>query len=768
MGLFSGKKKTYVASTVYNLAGDSDLRPNVLRTLLLGSILSGSKEPFPQVLTKGLQSGLGRQQRSFFRWAQTHYDLGLPTAIMSGTVQVDMAALLPILQGQIALDPGQQLRLLSAVIDNADIDYWARPWVMTSYPDATDDQWSADWDPVGKEIEIDVTTLDPEHPTHIMAAPADLLWGLARTTTKRRLLFCTYQVLSAPDALGQVSAGSPALFVYRMGSGVAALDALGASATVLPEFFPILPLRLNNKSIRDPALKTTYDAVAPAYRKLTRAKVDDLLDQIESNAHIADIDFCFLVQGVALNTKDNDAREFLYRFFKGLMPLQRSSKSGFETHLAGRKAALQDNVAIDRWLKSAAYTGTPSYLLGITEPSSSELSIYAANQPDFDFRLRWVYADESQFLGNGKTHDGNQTRGLMKKGEYWFSPAPDLVLPAIPRSTSNASWASPLYTATSYNRLWLFHQHSAHAYSRLELVGLEHVNLVYGGHSVTISGKDALADSDVSGFLVPLHYPTLRDMGLLRNTQLAGVSAHLVFNTYQVVKQKWYQTGFFRIILTIAMAVLSVVMPPAGAGLTAAGILGTNLAVGAALGFTSVMAAAIAGAIANAVAAMIVTALIQKGATHLFGEKYGQIIGTIVSFVALNYGKAYATTGKFDVDWGKLMRIDNLSKLTDSVTGAYSLWTKVNIANLAEDAERLGKDYKTKSEEIAAKSKEMLGMTAGEIDPMMFTDASEHSMESVDAFIGRTTMTGSELAELSQLLVYEFAEMSLELPMVAP
>lgn len=780
MGLFSNKVKTYVSSAVFNLAGDPDLQPKVMRTLLLGSVLSGSKDSIASTISGSLLTGGGFQQRMFFNWCKTHYDLGMPKAVVSGTNRILTSQIQSALRTALGVTAGQNLEIFAATIDDADIDYWARIWILTNHPTSKEYEWSADWDDLSNEIVIDRTVLHPTSPIHRMAAPAHLLWGMDRSVGLRKLLYCTYRIHSAPDAQGKVTLGPTQLFTYCMGTGTLAFDALARSSNNLTEFFPVLPLRIDNKSITHSSLTDVYEAVVPAYRKLTGQKIGPLLDQIEDNEDIANIDYCFLVQGVSLNTKDNEARRYLYAFFESLMDVQKTSKAEFEDYRDWRAGVISGRIRSDRWLAANSdlnqkYTkpdnrsspivgGTYTLPEGIAPPAASELRLHVTEIPDFDYRLQWVYVAESQHKGNGKTFDGAITRGKMKRGDYWFHAAPDITLPYVRRTRDERdSYPSEIYTQSVYKRLWLFYQHSAYAYSRLEIVDPLHVNYVYKGHTVRITGSEALADSKTSGFLVPLHYPTVRKIGLLGSTQLAGQSANLVFNSYQNVVVKWYQRGFWKFFISIVIAVVSVFVAPAGAALAGSGILGSNLAIGVAMGITSATLAAVAGAIANSIAAMIVTSLIQKASVSLFGEKFGQLIGTALSFISMTYAKAYVDTGSFNVDWGSLMRIDNLMDMTKAVSTAYGVWTNVNLANIAEDMKQLGLDYQSKMDEIDQKSKALFGMTSGEIDPMMFTNAFKHSFEGADKFVERTTMTGDELAELSQVMVSEFASISLEL-----
>ena len=78
MGLFSSTK-IYVSSTVYNLAGDEINRPDYLKSLVLGNLLTKTDMDIADTIQSGYIKGPGIKLRNFFRWAQDNYDyIGMP------------------------------------------------------------------------------------------------------------------------------------------------------------------------------------------------------------------------------------------------------------------------------------------------------------------------------------------------------------------------------------------------------------------------------------------------------------------------------------------------------------------------------------------------------------------------------------------------------------------------------------------------------------------------------------------------------------------
>jgi len=68
MGLFSGKTKVYVASSVYNLAGDIKDRANYLKTTVVGSVLAdNSNRTITDDITRSYINGPGIRMRQYGR-----------------------------------------------------------------------------------------------------------------------------------------------------------------------------------------------------------------------------------------------------------------------------------------------------------------------------------------------------------------------------------------------------------------------------------------------------------------------------------------------------------------------------------------------------------------------------------------------------------------------------------------------------------------------------------------------------------------------------
>lgn len=752
-----GRTKTVVASSVYNLAGDEASHVDVLKSTILTAVLLDRSRDLGMNVQEALRQGNGMKQKRFFSWAKTSAADWIPSAEIASTQTVSTQAVQSGVVGLIPLSAGQILRINSAVIDDPDITYWADDWMRTNRPEVSDDSWSVDFDEATTEIVISIGSEAPVR----LAAPADFLWALAVPQT-RRLLFVDYTVLNRSG--GVVTPAGAALFIYRIGSGIVALDTLASHTALDPEFYPALPLRMNNKSIRDAGFEDHYAKAKKGFRRLIGNNFDAFLDTIEDNEQIEDIDFALLVQGVPLNVSSNVGKEYLFKFFQTLLDNQTTNPTSLAAYVASQGPIKQDELIANSWIAANATvnpnhpdydTDAPSALGSVAGVAPEDtLRVFSESLPEYDFRLKWTSIDKSEHVGNAARFDGDQSRPLLKQGEYMVSSGSVIeeIIPILGLAPTG-------FTSTSF-----LHQRSPYAYTRITVRGLTHYNYVYANKAVAITAEDALADTEISGFLVPLHYPTFSKLGMRKMNQLANTSSYIVFNCYVQYKLKWYQTGIFKVILVIAAIVLPIIFPPAGGIAATGGVLGSNVAIGMALGATTLVAAAIIGSIANTIAAIVITTLISKASVAIFGEKLGQVIAAIASFMALQYGNQYSTHGNFDVDWGTIFRADNLLNLTNVVSDAYTSLLNADTLGMQEDMEAAKNDYETEVDKIQKLSQEILGMTNLEINPMMFTDATEYFEESRKTFTARTLLTGTDIAEISLAMIGDFVGTSLELP----
>lgn len=574
------------------------------------------------------------------------------------------------------------------------------------------------------------------------------------------------------------------LFIYRIGSGNLVLDNLISQVADYGKFFPMIPFRLKNEFVSekatndidnvDPDWKAVHKLAKKAFRKGTDgAKYDKVEANLNDSEDIDSMDYIYAVYGVSLNCIDRSARRYIYEFFDRLQNEQAggvNSGTEFATKMAAYTAAY------DRWLAWRASNKPSPDADGVSghpqdepyvppKPTLPTNEIQVKSNGDsgsidikYDMRLIWHFiADGGEHVGKGKP--------AAQQNDVWIEFRGNTVVPD-PIYTGANSYNGDGFTGnpsstnkTEYGTIRIWWQFEKNRYRYLDIAGLIHKNNVYGGKHVTITAKEALEDSEESGFLVPLHYATFKAMPLVHSTQMSTACVFLVINCYEKQKTKWWQSGFFKVIFVIVVAIVSVTLT-GGAGF---GLLGSHMAVGSALGLSS-MGAAIAGSITNALAALVLTTIIEKLTAGM--GIFGQILGTVLSIVV---GGAIQNANMglgFTFNFSELMKAENIMKLMDAGGRGYTAYVQGSIEGMQKDLLKLQEEANTELARIRDQYVDQFGLGGGQIDPMMFTSASNpaQNVEMRDTFIARTLMTGSEVANMSLDLLNDMADLTLSLP----
>lgn len=542
-------------------------------------------------------------------------------------------------------------------------------------------------------------------------------------------------------------------FRYRYATGNATLDAMFAVPDSSTRFFPYIPIRIDNAFISS-TMPDKYALAKKAWKKLTGDKLDKTQAMIADNPDLGDIDYAYAVFGVSLNVKENACKKYQYKFFQSFFNSAEYDPTVYQTWKDGMIAAQASLYNWWVWRQGEGPEGSPTgepepAILPYPELPVSSVHTLSSGAPvmNFDMNIQWVDCQETVGVGVLGARDTLWWEYLGHE-EFLYGYIVDGVLmyDAYPRKIEQVR---------------LTWQDGANSWRSMTIRGLTHTNRIYGGQSVVISAGEAIADLDESGFIIPLHEGVYQAMSLVDSTQMSTACCNLVFNCYQVVKKKWYQTGLFKVILVVIIIVIAVYT--GGLSASGTGLLGSNIAVGTALGFTG-LAAVIVGAAANAIAATLLVTLIQKGATTLFGEKLGIIIGFVAGLFALQAGTAYMNGVSFTASLSSLVRAENLLKLTAGGINAYSQYMQVGVQETLQETAQITENYTATMDQIEALTKQNLGNGLANFNPLELTDAGQsYIAEPPDAFLSRTLMTGSEIATMSIDMLTNFVDATLNL-----
>jgi hypothetical protein len=541
------------------------------------------------------------------------------------------------------------------------------------------------------------------------------------------------------------------LKIYQKGTDITGDGLLFSVSNDLQKFYPIIPLRRENTMVDLGNFPTQYGWNRNAVRRCfgTKRKYNDLIDSLTDNPDISDIDHAWTVFGVSLGTQQQDGKKYLYEFFKNLsdttigMGGAIKSPSTLETQWAAYVAALKES--------------TNDEISGIGRPTPPVIQDYTMFTNSFGTVQDWLYNVTITAKGGGQVlGTGYHANALGKVGKTWAYIKYTITLEIV---TADLSTGNYTYTPTNFAVIAFGKQLTSNSWEEYEFFDLVHVNNVYGGLTVTTLGDAAIVSMDEnSSFIVPLLDDAFDELTLVRRTQLSLECAFLVVNYYDKVKIPWYASSFFKIV--VVAIIITVAVYTGYVNAESSGVLGTNSAVGTALGFTGTTAITV-GAIANAAAAAVISGLLTKVSTAIFGEEFGKLIGLIASAITIN---ALSTPDSFNLanSWTELTKADNLIKLSFSGVEQYGSYLQGQASEINTKTQAVLLESNEALREITRMTQELLGNTG--IDPSTITNALRYATENPAQFLSRTTMTGTEIAELSMKIIEDFPNLQLTLP----
>lgn len=888
MSLFGNKKRTYVSSTVYNLAGDVDKRPDFLKAAVMQAVVL-EKGSIAKAVTDAYLTGPAIKLQNLTNWANNKGytdELGLASGTINSGDSIDFITLVP----ELPSTPGSTVDVHSAEIDPGDFSAWADQYVSLNHPELLATEYVSDINKAGNLITItyvdtttesftpvnfdprsrylyvnytestgtvpgsivtgttinigsgdpfpstvgynsvssssntynyNITTLEFAIITYSDGRPSeytstttytpgtyttssevwektDYMGSLVGTdstysiryimhhdvgtsveqsdntvvtteiiptnvtkTTSTRTVITTIEPAKSHRTDTQdiilKSWGPLKVYIYKFESGNAVLDAMFATSSIGSQFLPVIPFRLNNQFISDTSPTVLYPLAKRALKKAIGAKYDDIETNIKDNANLGDIDYAYAVFGVSLNVKENACKKYIYKFFQTILEDPNQLESGsYVQYLLDSQAASASIAAWNVW-RDAQENPVWPYTPPGPEPVKLPYPVIPLNKLNissestdinYNVELQWNFIDET--VGSGLLIP------TAKAGQLWLEQGPghNHVFDYRAEDVTDNTFKKFSWTTNNYS-LIINWQETDTTWRKLTIYGLTYRNSVYNGHYVSINIKQALEDPDESGFIIPLNASIYRSMGIKDKTQMATACCFMVFNSYQEVKQKWYQTNRFKFLLIVLVVVLTIIFPPAGGAATKAA-----MATGKFLGLSGT-AALVAGFTVNSIAAAIVTSLIIKASTHVFGDKIGTIIGTIVSIAALQVGNNFLLGRSLTAGFGSMMSSINLLKLTIPIGNAYANYFGSVAKDLQIQSQKLNDEFTSKSKEIEDKYKEMFGDGVMLFDPKLLTEHNAVLGETPSAFLERTLMTGGDIVDMSLDMLHNFVDITL-------
>lgn len=770
MGLFSSKKKTYVSSVVYNLSGDEEDRVDFIKSTTLSSAITGNS--LGQAIVDGIMYGQAAKINAAYRYAVGNYSEGMPRTNIMGITIGDVGALTAAIQA--AEHPNCDVVYITTAIGPANFVYWAEQYLATKYgydrisgnfdspPRGVGFRPTVTYDVAGDRIRITLLgngnrVIDTFTPS---GWKADGVFAHAIYRTSREYVetdnVVTRAVEPGDSAYTQFDQSSVTVadetysyttqvtativgdqfkkhtrtdvqvlsrskyFMYELGKGTyPALDVLVSRTANMSPYIPAVPLRQDNQDMFHESLKLTMQ-YKTRKRLLKRMGIDvnKLVDQVNDNKNIKDIDYAFVVLGVALNSQTRCGKAYLYSFFETMMNDQKYTQAIFDVWNAGTNETKNK-----------------------VNPSINTLEYFngTQNKHNYTVKIQWNYISKSLVSGViGKV--GTITSTIGPEQRFTFAQA--------------MGFGDMVLDMTNY---YLRKQITGDVYEEMIVSGLVYDNMVYNNKSVTVTAYEAfnMSDGEGEGFIVPLNMDAFRAMKPLDRTQLSYECSYMVFNCYKIVKKKWYQRGFFKVIMVVAAIVVTYFTAGTGSYTMA-----MATAIGSAIAVSATVALIIASTI-TVLAGIVLGSLLSKGAVKLFGEKWGRVIAAIVTIVltrkAAGSGVGGATNSTTQIT------AQTIVQALGAVQKVYSAYTEGAIIEMQDEMKALREKYDKDMKRVENLMKELQGSgNMFQLEDYMI--ASERlTFESPDDFLARTLMVGSDVVDMTLGLVDNYAEVGLSL-----
>lgn len=493
-------------------------------------------------------------------------------------------------------------------------------------------------------------------------------------------------------------AGVPHLgyLTYEYGSEtIPVLDDLFQLTEAAGEFYPRVYARLNTDNLSmipktDPKYKDSV-RMGKVLGIEWKGWVEGVHEGIAEADGIStgEVKQAFMMVGAPMNTEDPVLAEYLFRYFH---KSYNEMDTPLLTSIAFKDPALDLKSGLYLEIKDQVYTQVLMYeYLGLKRVSGSigEVGTYSAH-----------YVSNMP-LGT------RRTRGFIL---------------SKPNKCHIYRWQD---TVGSYLEIQVFSASTAHRFN--------------GGSSYQNGKDDAL--------IIPLDRSALPKMNQKEKEILFAKCMHMFINVLKTVKEKWYQTGIFKIVMLIIVVIISVVTYGAGAG-------------AAWTAYGAIMAAVTAVAISVAIS--LVIKIVAKVLVGLgVDSKVFAVIAVIIAIIAIAVGASSNVAELLNTSADVLLQVSN---------AAFALAGSMSNMELMETVKQMDvfQAQAASKMEMLDKAREMLETGTVPIDlEVLMGDLRSKVMinlgESADTFLTRTIGL-SNVGTLAFDMVGKYVDSKLTLP----
>lgn len=585
----------------------------------------------------------------------------------------------------------------------------------------------------------------------------------------------SYQIDTQIENLSSLA--SYELLIYKLGSGDPILDQLiGNAQSTVEEFYPIIPLRLYNQSIKDRS--DWYEDSVKAYKKSIGGNLDKLLESIEDNPSIGDIDHAYIHFGFPLNTESNFEKEYIYTFFKEMVNFQQSNNQDYLDWLDDLYSNTQFIESYINWFKAQSNpsdplynTPQPAFAGNVVKPKETVLQLRTDNYindpgpttDNFDIRLSWSNINENFYTGLGKVG--------AKVGEYWISTDPpdsntaELLLYTDTVTLFTQLVAEGIFTQDNLdllqdNYIYIYNQIDSNNYRVLQINNLSHKNYIYGeSYYIHITAVTALNDPTEEGFIIPLSKLVLDKLSLISSNEILVRAGNIIFNSFTEVKQKWYQSSLFRIAVIITLVVIIVTVTILSGGTSTGPVASISASIVAALGIagtTAIIVSTLLTLAINLVIGMILSKLLYLILKPIIGSQYARIlsvIGSVIITVGIN------TNFDFTAMTDLLLKSDKIISLGFAIAD-FAVNQFYNLETLQKETLEMKTEFEETSKLVEQYSDEF---GFDESNKLINTLIEHMSLtETPTRFLERTLQSSDDIINISLNVINNFTDINFD------
>lgn len=704
MGLFSRDEKVYVSSVVYQLGEELDRIPDIVVGSIIGSKMKGTNTT--QSIKKCIIDGQGIKLRQAYAYAAKSYYAGIPLGLSRVSNGTDSAVLEPLIKEWLpTAHPTGELKAFSLEYAN---NYTAvlqqeieTKYNVDFYTDAV--HTSVFGIPVDSTLELEA--LQDDEINHPDAYGWRLIFTKPDTTIVTFDEWYPVTLFDDDDALikwriiMQVSlAAAPSVtMVYTDPGSSATLNLfLRNSTTRRTGTFPGLVLKkgmtkknkgnawydnwkfYGNFPISDEVMKATVKyKTTKGYARRLGVDLQGLKKAIKESPDEKEIDFVFVQPGTNIASPNQCAMEYHFNYFNRLRLSFPDNKPKFDAWLA-KTGNLMDSDEAKR---------CPSQSVRIRDPDNESKSV--------NMEIAWRYMTYEEKVGT-----------ISDKYETEVVRLADSLKDVIFRWGKGTKGVKYDFT-----RMYIRKRLTESTYAELLIVGLWHENYVYDGKSVQSGVWDAYKNKDGdfgTGFIIPLEIEVFMTLSGREQLQLAQEALHIIFNCYQVVKEKWYQTGIFKVFMVVIAIVIIVVTWGAAAPYVAA-LNATISASLAGLVTAGIISATVAAALATLLTYLIIAAivvavqLVAKAAGEWAAENWGPIWGAIVQVVvtiALTWGLGQLGQIYLSVPVTPMTLIQQVMTVSSLIFSGLSTYTQYEMELIQEEYKKMSTEIEDMNSQV--------------------------------------------------------------------